>query len=89
MSRKTHLALIHELPCVVHLKCYGTKVNAEEAHHLEWDRDEHSDYATIPLCKSCHDSMHHKHRRPFYIAHKLTDVKLLAWTIELLGKVVA
>ena len=79
-----HLAAIHRLPCVVHLKCYGQKVNAEEAHHLESVRASHSDFATIPLCKDCHEQLHQMRRRPFYRAHKLDDVRLLAWTIELL-----
>lgn len=80
---RIYMSLIHELPCVVHWFCYGKFVSCDEAHHIEYDRDEHSDHATVPLCYACHVSMHHMHRRPFYLAHKLTDVKLLAWTNEL------
>lgn len=83
---KRHLGVIHELMCVVHFFCYGQKRNADEAHHIEFDRDEHSDFATIPVCASCHDELHEMRRRAFYRAHKLTDVKLLAWTIELLQR---
>lgn len=83
-SGKRHLARIHTLRCVVHLNCYGQNVNATEAHHIEFDRGDHSDFATVPVCKSCHDELHEKRRRAFYLSHKLTDVKLLAWTIKLL-----
>lgn len=78
-----YLALIHTLPCIVCLRCYGRVVKADEAHHLEFVRGEHSDHASIPACKSCHDELHESRRRPFYLAHKLSDVKLLAWTAEL------
>ena len=83
---KRYLAMIHELPCVVHLYCYGQKVNADEAHHLEYVRGDHSDFATVPVCESCHDELHDMRRRAFYRAHKLDDVKLLAWTAELVQR---
>ena len=79
--------MIHTLPCVVHLYCYGTKVMADEAHHIEFVRGEHSPWATVPLCKSCHDDMHENRRRSFYRAHKLDDVKLLAFTIREIARV--
>lgn len=81
-ASKRYLALIHQLPCVICLHSYGKNRNADEAHHLEAVRGEHSDFATIPLCHSCHEELHELHRRSFYLAHKLTDVKLLAWTAE-------
>lgn len=81
-ASKRWLGLVHRLPCVVHLNCYGQMVLADEAHHIEFVRGEHSDFATVPLCKSCHDEMHENRRRTFYRAHKLDDVKLLAWTIR-------
>ena len=83
---RRHLARIHMLPCVAHLNCYGQTVNFDEAHHIEFVRGEHSDFATIPACKSCHDELHERRRRAFYRAHKLDDNKLLAWTIELLER---
>ena len=82
---KRHLAKIHTLPCVVCANCYGRSVKAEEAHHLESVRGTHSDFATVPLCHDCHAQLHGASRRGFYLAHKLDDVKMLAWTIELLG----
>jgi hypothetical protein len=81
-----YLALLHQLPCVVCLNCYGRRVRADEAHHLEFVRGGHSDFASIPLCKACHNGLHRDRRRAFYLAHKLSDVKLLAWTIKLVAE---
>jgi hypothetical protein len=83
---KRHLALLHTLPCVVCVECYGRRTPAQEAHHVESVRGEHSDFATVPLCLSCHKELHARRRRPFYSAHKLDDVKLLALTIKLLNE---
>lgn len=79
-----HLSLIHALRCVVCWNCYGLAKNADEAHHLEFVRGEHSDFATVPLCQECHEGMHERRRRSFYLAHKLNDVKLMAWTVKLI-----
>lgn len=81
---RRYLALLHTLPCVVCLNCYGRTVLAQEAHHLEHVRGRHSSFACIPLCKSCHDSLHHERRRAFHLAHKTDDLKLLSWTVRLL-----
>ena len=79
-----HLALLHTLPCVVCLECYGRRTPSDEAHHVESVRGAHSNFATVPLCRSCHKELHARRRRPFYTAHKLDDVKLLALTIKLI-----
>ena len=84
-ASKLHLARLHTMSCIVCHRCYGRSVRAEEAHHLEYNRGAHSDFATVPLCGSCHKELHALRRRAFYVAHKLTDVKLLAWTIEALA----
>ena len=85
MSASSHLSSIHECNCVVCIFWHGKKRNCDEAHHLEWDRGPWSAWATIPLCKSCHDEMHQDRRRAFYRQHKgMSDVSLLARTIELL-----
>jgi len=81
-AAKRHLALIHTLRCVTCLNCYGRSVQAREAHHIESVRGEHSDFATVPLCGECHHELHESRRRAFYLAHKLSDTKLLAWTIR-------
>lgn len=77
---KRYLGLIHKLNCVVCENCYGISRAAQEAHHIEAYRGDHSDFATIPLCSGCHNSLHQQRRRPFYLAHNVDDVKLLAWT---------
>ena len=79
-SSKRWLAIVHRLPCVVCLNLYGRTTQCTDAHHIEFVRGEHSSFATVPLCKSCHDEMHAQRRRAFYRAHKLDDVRLLAWT---------
>ena len=79
-AAKRWLRLIHQLPCVICLNAYGRCVNAVESHHLEFVRGEHSDFAVVPVCASCHDELHESRRRTFYRAHKLDDVKLLAFT---------
>lgn len=81
---KRYMGSIHQLPCVVHWFCYGQRTPAQEAHHIEFVRGEHSDFATVPVCASCHDELHESRRRAFYRAHKLDDVKLLAHTNELM-----
>ena len=82
MNGREYLSLLHELNCVICLNCYGKHRPAQEAHHLEYVRGPHSSFACIPLCADCHDGLHEARRRAFYTAHKLNDVKLLAWTIE-------
>ena len=83
-ASKRHLALLHTLPCVVHLNCYAMRRPATDAHHLEIVRGAHSEFATVPLCQSCHIDLHEARRRAFYLAHKLTDLKLISWTIQLI-----
>ena len=82
MNGKAYMARIHELRCVVCLNYRGVSVKCDEAHHLESVRGDHSDFATIPLCKACHDLLHAMHRKEFYRLYKIDDVKLLAWTIK-------
>jgi len=77
-----HLSIIHTLLCVVCLNCEGKKYRAEEAHHIESVRGDHSDFATVPLCAHCHKLLHGMSRAGFYRMYKLDDVKLLAWTIR-------
>jgi hypothetical protein len=82
VNAKEYLGRLHELPCIVCRNCYGRSTPAAEAHHLEFVRGDHSDFAAVPLCKDCHDALHAARRKAFYVAHKLSDVKLLAWTIK-------
>ena len=82
MTPRQYLAHVHTLNCVICENCYGKNRPAKEAHHLESYRGDHSDFATVPLCKPCHDLLHQMHRKAFYSAHNVDDVKLLAWTIR-------
>ena len=85
MSAKDHLKRIHGLHCVVCLFWKDIYRHAEEAHHLEFVRGDHSDYATVPLCIGCHSALHSNRRRLFYGQHKgMSDVSLLAYTIKML-----
>ena len=84
MSRE-HLARIHTLNCAVCRFWYGKYRPATDAHHVEYARAEHSDYATVPLCRDCHDQLHQQRRRSFFRQHKgMSDVSLLAYTIKML-----
>ena len=82
MNGREYLSLLHDLNCVICLECYGKHRPAQEAHHLESIRSGHSDYAAIPLCHECHSGLHGARRRAFYLAHKVDEIKLLAWTIK-------
>jgi hypothetical protein len=79
---KRHLSLIHELMCVICARRHERLRYCREAHHLEFDRDEHSDFAVVPLCKECHDLLHGMRRRAFYKFYRVDDIKLLAWTMQ-------
>ena len=77
---KRYMARIHELQCAVHQHCHSEYRPADEAHHIEFVRGDHSDFAVVPLCAECHTLLHQMRREPFYRLYNLTDVKLLAWT---------
>jgi len=83
VNGREYLSLLHELHCVVCLKCYGKYRPATEAHHLESIRGDHSDFAAVPLCGDCHAELHSARRRAFNLRHKVDEIKLLAWTVEL------
>ena len=83
MNGREYLSLLHELNCVVCLNCYGKNRPATEAHHIESVRGDHSDFAAVPLCRDCHVELHAASRRAFNLRHKVDEIKLLAWTVEL------
>ena len=78
---KRHLALVHRMLCVICLHKHDRKRPCEEAHHIEAYRDDHSDFATVPLCHECHQQLHAMHRRPFYLLYNLDDGEFLSWKI--------
>lgn len=80
-----HLDRLRELPCVVHyLMFMEQKVPSGPPHHLEFVRDEMTDYAAIPICPECHSWLHRESRRGFERQTKLTPIDLLAGTVKLL-----
>lgn len=86
MSARSHLARLHELSCVVCTHMGMTQSTPGVAHHLESVRDEHSDYAAVAMCDSCHKSLHRLSRRGFESRYKLSPIDLLALTIRELDK---
>ena len=84
MTPQDHLALIHRLDCVVCRFRHGHTTPAVEAHHIQYVRDQYSDWATVPLCKACHDLLHQMRRRAFYNLTHLDDAKILALTLKLI-----
>ena len=81
----SHASRIHELSCVVCRFWYGKFRPCEDSHHIEFVRAEHSDFAQVPTCKTCHEELHKERRRAFYRQHKgMSDVSLLAYTIKML-----
>ena len=84
MTAKAHLSRLHNLPCVVCTKMGVEQSSPSVAHHVEFIRDAHSDFAAIPLCDFHHTGaggVHHLSRREFSMRYKLSDVDLLALTI--------
>lgn len=74
---KNYLAWIRELPCV-HCGSWPT-----EAHHLislgigeGVMGDKMPDYAAIPLCHACHQSVHHGERTGYQIRWLFETLKL-------------
>lgn len=83
-----HLAKLHHLPCVV---CKHMGVKQEKptlAHHLEYVRDEDSDYAAVAICEFHHKGsghgIHDLSRSGFTMRYKLTEIDLMALTIKAL-----
>ena len=86
MSAKSHLARLHELPCV---SCTSVGLRQDTptvAHHLESVRDSDTDWSAVALCDSCHKRLHSLSRRGFELATKLTQIDLLALTIKAMDK---
>ena len=85
MSARSHLALLHELRCVVCEHMGVTQDSRTEAHHLESVRDENSHYAAVALCEWHHIGafgVHKLSRRGFEMRYKLTPIDLLSLTIK-------
>lgn len=89
-SEKAHMQRVAELSCVLCGALGYDGVRPVEIHHL---RDgagmaqRNSDFLTVPLCPSCHRGPKGVHGdRTFLKLAKLTELDLLAMTIERLGR---
>jgi hypothetical protein len=89
VNKVEYIEAIHGLPCVVCFLQTGQRRYGVEAHHLESDRDDLSDWLEVPLCHEHHqgpNGVHGLHRRAFYTRYKLDDLALIAATIEFMAK---
>lgn len=87
MTADQYKKLVHELPCVVHWLFLQEKVYGVTGHHLESIRDALSHFAMIPVCHEHHqgpNGIHGLSRRGFELRYKLTEIDLMAGTIQLL-----
>lgn len=85
MNKERYLDRVRGLPCVICLHKMGQKTYASEAHHVESNRDEHSDYAVAALCREHHrgpTGVHGMSRRSFEMLWKLSPVDLIALTVR-------
>lgn len=78
-KEKQHLLKIKLLPCGV---C--NQPAPSDAHHIKRNGKRISHYATIPLCKSCHQDNHNGIHGNKYMwdVMKLNELDVLANTIE-------
>ena len=74
-----HMQKIKELPCGV---CGQSAPS--DAHHIKEGDRRVSHYATIPLCKSCHQDSHNgiHGEKAMWKIFKKTELLVLAETIE-------
>ena len=89
-AEKRHLASVAALGCIVCSHAYGNYGTPAEVHHARarhgWGRTSH--LMTIPLCPEHHTGqtgIHGLGRKAFERTYKLTELDLLAMTIEALA----
>ena len=88
---KEHLGRVKQLPCVLCAHIYGDVVYGVDAHHIREGQgasQRASDFLTVPLCKEHHQGdtgVHGLGTKAFYMRYKLTELDLLAMTIEMMG----
>lgn len=88
---RRHMGRVAALPCVLcrHIGIDGTPA---EVHHLEEETgaaQRQSDFLTVPLCPRHHrveypESVHALKRRGLYERYKISELDLLAATLEML-----
>jgi len=80
-AEQAHLLRIKNLPC-----CICDASAPSDAHHVTVCGRRVSHYATVPLCKSCHQDQHngiHGNMAMWKIM-KMDEIDALARTIEML-----
>jgi hypothetical protein len=83
---KRHMGEVAQLPCVVCALRLGFDAPAE-VHHIEHGK---SDFLTVPLCSEHHrgaSGLHGLSPRGFNTRWKLSELDLLAFTLEMLARV--
>lgn len=89
-SSKRHLGRVAALGCILCREHFGVEGTPAEIHHLREEQgaaQRGSDWLAIPLCPSCHrgaSGLHGLGRRGFERRYRLSELDLLAMTIEAL-----
>ena len=91
VTAKRYQDRVRQLPCIATLMLEGRTVSSEELHHVESTRDELSEYLVIPLSVAYHSrsspiSIHTLSRRGFERRYKISELRMLAKTLELLAR---
>lgn len=88
-KRERHMERVASLPCVL-CKRLGVATYGVHVHHIREGQgaaQRASDYLTLPVCPEHHQGssgIHGLGRKGFYARYKLTELDLLADTIEAL-----
>ena len=82
-AEKDHMLMIKGMPCGV---CEAPAPSA--CHHITEGSRRVSHYLTIPLCQDCHQGSHNglHGQKAMWRVMKMTELKVLAKTIELIKK---
>jgi len=87
-----HMGRVARLGCAVCRIIYAEPDTPAEVHHIREGQgaaQRASDFLTVPLCPEHHrgpTGLHGLGRRAFAARYSLTEMDLLAWTIEELAK---
>ena len=90
-AAKAHMHRVAQLACVL-CKRQGIGRYGVQVHHIREGQgaaQRASDFLTVALCPECHtgpNGVHGLGRKGFYARYKLTELDLLADTIEALEK---
>lgn len=90
-ASKRHMHRVAQIPCVL-CKRQGRDTRGVHVHHIREGQgaaQRASDFLTVALCPDCHqgpNGVHGLGRKGFYARYKITELDLLADTIEELEK---